>query len=117
MFLSQALPIVGMLYFLPCCNDLTRFLAQRGLSFWCVSAVLIGQYLEWTHYGGRGRSHRAGRCNRVTLAELAQEASHTLSRRRKPRYLQAHPHGEGSQEREREREKIEVIPDNMSGKT
>eukprot|EP01041_Mallomonas_annulata_P011595 gene11595-24274_t len=34
MFLCQLIPVAAVSYFLPCCNDLTRFIAQSSLGFW-----------------------------------------------------------------------------------
>ena len=39
MFITQSIPIFGVLYFIPCCNDLTRFMAQKNLCFWVIIKV------------------------------------------------------------------------------
>ena len=34
MFICQLLPVAGVMYFIPCCNDLTRFIATKYFGFW-----------------------------------------------------------------------------------
>lgn len=70
MFLSQLVPIIGVIYYVPCCNDLIRLMATKDFGFWAVTAVLLAQYLEFRYYGGQGLSHTARKCRIEKIENL-----------------------------------------------
>lgn len=62
MFVVQCIPTLGIIYFVCRCNDLTRFMARGKMGNWAFTAVLMAQAIEFWFYGGRARSHKAGKC-------------------------------------------------------
>lgn len=61
MFLVQLVPTLGMMYLISRCNDMVRFYSRNAMNRWAYTSALVAQCIEFWFYGGRDRSHKAGK--------------------------------------------------------